>query len=387
MYTLLIVIIYLIFVSLGLPDALLGSAWPVMKTEFNMPISAVGIISMLISIGTIFSSLFSERLIKKFKTEYVTLISVILTAVALLGFSFSKYFYILCIWAVPYGLGAGAIDSAINNYVATNYNSRHMSWLHCFWGIGTILSPYIMSISLIYSTWQTGYRVVSIIQILIALFLFLTLPVWKKVSFNDNKTSDNNNEILGVRNVIKIKGVIYIFIGFFAYCAAESTAMLWSSTYLYSVKNFDEKSAAAAGALFFIGITVGRFISGIISDRIGDYNMIRIGTFISVIGIIFMILPFSNNIYTLFGLMMFGLGCAPIYPSVIHLTPYNFGPKNSQAIIGLQMSSAYIGSTFIPPFFGIISNKIGLWFMPFFLLVFIFIMIIMIEVTRKIVKK
>lgn len=386
MYTLLIVIIYLIFISLGLPDALLGSAWPVMKTEFNMPISAVGIISMLISMGTIFSSLFSERLIKKFKTEYVTLISVILTAVALLGFSFSKYFYILCIWAIPYGLGAGAIDSAINNYVAMNYNSRHMSWLHCFWGIGTILSPYIMSISLIYSTWQTGYRVVSIIQILIALFLFLTLPVWKKVSFNDNKTSDNNNEILGVRNVIKIKGVIYIFIGFFAYCAAESTAMLWSSTYLYSVKNFDEKSAAAAGALFFIGITVGRFISGIISDRIGDYNMMRIGTFISVIGIIFMILPFSNNIYTLFGLMMFGLGCAPIYPSVIHLTPYNFGPKNSQAIIGLQMSSAYIGSTFIPPFFGIISNKIGLWFMPFFLLVFIFIMIIMIEVTRKIVK-
>lgn len=385
MYTLLLAIIYLIFISLGLPDSLLGSAWPVMRAEFNMPISAAGIISMIISGGTIFSSLMSERLTKKFKTQYVTIISVFLTAIALLGFSFSTHFYMLCFWAIPYGLGAGAIDSAINNYVALYYNSRHMSWLHCFWGVGTIFSPYIMSLALTYSTWNNGYRIVSFIQLSIVAILFFTLPLWKKVKHKRNIV-EQTDEVLGLKNAIRIKGVIYIFIGFFAYCAAEGTAMLWASSYLYGTRNISEQTAAAFGSLFFIGITVGRFISGLIADKLGDHNMIRLGAFISILGIIFMLLPLKADLLALCGLIIFGIGCAPVYPSIIHSTPNNFGEQNSQAIIGMQMASAYVGTTFMPPLFGVIANRIGLSFMPIFLFVFIFLMIIMIEITFKTVK-
>ena len=385
MYTLLLAIIYLIFISLGLPDSLLGSAWPVMRVEFNMPISAAGIISMIISGGTIFSSLMSERLTKKFKTQYVTIISVFLTAIALLGFSFSTHFYMLCFWAIPYGLGAGAIDSAINNYVALYYNSRHMSWLHCFWGVGTIFSPYIMSLALTYSTWNNGYRMVSFIQLSIVAILFFTLPLWKKVK-HKRHIIEQTDEVLGLKNAIRIKGVIYIFIGFFAYCAAEGTAMLWASSYLYGTRNISEQTAAAFGSLFFIGMTVGRFISGLIADKLGDHNMIRLGTFISIIGIIFIISPLNTDLFALFGLIIFGIGCAPVYPSIIHSTPNNFGEQNSQAIIGMQMASAYVGTTFIPPLFGVIANRIGLSFMPIFLFIFIFLMIIMIEITFKTVK-
>lgn len=385
MYTLLLAIIYLIFISLGLPDSLLGSAWPVMRMEFNMPISSAGIISMIISGGTIFSSLMSERLTKKFKTQYVTIVSVFLTAIALLGFSFSTHFYMLCLWAIPYGLGAGAIDSAINNYVALYYNSRHMSWLHCFWGVGTIFSPYIMSLALTYSTWNNGYRIVSIIQFVIVAILFLTLPLWKKVKHNRHIVHQTE-EVLGLKNAIKIKGVIYIFIGFFAYCAAEGTAMLWASSYLYGTRNISEQIAAAFGSLFFIGITAGRFISGLIADKLGDNNMIRLGAFISIIGIIFMFLPLNIDLFALLGLIIFGIGCAPVYPSIIHSTPNNFGEENSQAIIGMQMASAYVGTTFMPPLFGVIANKIGLNFMPVFLFIFVFLMIVMIEITYKTVK-
>ncbi len=385
MYILLLAIIYLIFISLGLPDSLLGSAWPVMRTEFNMPISAAGIVSMIISGGTIFSSLMSERLTKKFKTQYVTIISVLLTAIALLGFSFSTHFYMLCLWSIPYGLGAGAIDSAINNYVALYYNSRHMSWLHCFWGVGTIFSPYIMSLALTYSTWNNGYRIVSIIQFIIVAILFFTLPLWKNVK-HKRIISEQTEEVLGLKNAIKIKGVIYIFVGFFAYCAAEGTAMLWASSYLYDTRNISEQTAAAFGSLFFIGITVGRFISGFIADKLGDHNMIRLGTFISIISIIFMMMPLNTDLFAFCGLVIFGIGCAPVYPSIIHSTPNNFGEENSQAIIGMQMASAYVGTTFIPPLFGIIANRIGLSFMPIFLFIFIFLMIVMIEKTYKIVK-
>ena len=385
MYTLLLAIIYLIFISLGLPDSLLGSAWPVMRMEFNMPISSAGIISMIISGGTIFSSLMSERLTKKFKTQYVTIISVFLTAIALLGFSFSTHFYMLCFWAIPYGLGAGAIDSAINNYVALYYNSRHMSWLHCFWGVGTIFSPYIMSLALTYSTWSNGYRIVSFIQLSIVAILFFTLPLWKKVK-HKRIIVEQTDEVLGLKNAIRIKGVIYIFIGFFAYCAAEGTAMLWASSYLYGTRNISEQTAAAFGSLFFIGITVGRFVSGLIADKLGDHNMIRLGAFISILGIIFMLLPLKADLLALCGLIIFGIGCAPVYPSIIHSTPNNFGEQNSQAIIGMQMASAYVGTTFMPPLFGVIANRIGLSFMPIFLFVFIFLMIIMIEITFKTVK-
>ena len=386
MYTLLLAIIYLIFISLGLPDSLLGSAWPVMRAEFNMPISAAGIISMIISGGTIFSSLMSERLTKKFKTQYVTIISVFLTAIALLGFSFSTHFYMLCFWAIPYGLGAGAIDSAINNYVALYYNSRHMSWLHCFWGVGTIFSPYIMSLALTYSTWNNGYRIVSFIQLSIVAILFFTLPLWKKVKHKRNIV-EQTDEVLGLKNAIRIKGVIYIFIGFFAYCAAEGTAMLWASSYLYGTRNISEQTAAAFGSLFFIGITVGRFVSGLIADKLGDHNMIRLGAFISILGIIFMLLPLKADLLALCGLIIFGIGCAPVYPSIIHSTPNNFGEQNSQAIIGMQMASAYVGTCLMPPVFGLIAQHVSVAVYPFYLGILVIIMFAMTEILNRKVKE
>ncbi len=384
MYTLLLAVIYLIFISLGLPDSLLGSAWPTMRLEFDMPVSYAGIISMIIAGGTIISSLMSERLTKKFSTASVTIFSVFLTAIALFGFSVSSQFSMLCLWAIPYGLGAGAIDSAINNYVALHYNSRHMSWLHCFWGVGTVISPYIMSMAITHSIWNDGYRAVSYIQFTIVIILLLTLPLWK-VNRKSYDSDNNSNEILGIKGALKIKGAATLFVGFFSYCAAEATAMLWASSYLAGTKNITEEKAAAFGSLFFIGLTAGRFISGFFSEKAGDHKMIRIGAFISILGIICISIPVSSNLPVLIGLIIFGFGCAPIYPSIIHSTPSNFGAANSQAIIGIQMASAYVGSTFMPPLFGLIANHISLKLMPLFLAVFVVLMIIMTETTFAVV--
>lgn len=384
MYLLLLALIYLAFISLGLPDSLLGSAWPTMQDAFGVPISYMGIISMTISGGTICSSLASERLTKRFGTKYVTVVSVFLTAVSLLGFSTTTEFFVLCLWAIPYGLGAGAIDAALNNYVALYYNSRHMSWLHCFWGVGTIVSPYVMSWALLHSTWNSGYRIVSGIQFVIAIILVLTLAVWKV-----NQTSDDEqeeNEVIGIKGVLKIKGVSYLLLGFFAYCAGESTTMLWASSYLVEARDISKELASAFGSLFFIGITAGRFVSGFISEKFGDRKMIKIGTCIIMVGIFFVLLPVKSDIISLVGLVIIGFGCAPIYPSIIHSTPYNFGSKNSQAIIGIQMASAYLGSTFIPPLFGLIANHISIKLFPFYLIFFFFLMIVMIEKTFRSVK-
>lgn len=381
MYTLLLAVIYLIFISLGLPDSLLGAAWPTMRIEFDMPISYAGFVSMIIAGGTICSSLMSERLTKKFSTRSVTIVSVLLTAAALFGFSTATEFWMLCAWAVPYGLGAGAIDSAINNYVALHYNSRHMSWLHCFWGVGTIISPYIMSAAITHSTWNQGYRTVSFIQLGIVAVLLLTLPLWKVN--RKNETEAKSAEVLGISGALKIKGAPTLFIGFFAYCAAEATAMLWASSYLVGTRNISEETAAAFAALFFIGITAGRFAAGFISEKLGDHNMIRLGTVISFIGIICIFMPLKTYYLVLAGFVIFGIGCAPVYPSIIHSTPSNFGAKNSQAIIGMQMASAYVGSTFMPPLFGLIANHTTLKIMPFFLAFFVVLMITMIEITYK----
>jgi len=384
MYLLLLALIYLAFISLGLPDSLLGSAWPTMQEVFNVPISYMGVISMTISAGTICSSLVSERLTKKFSTKYVTVVSVFLTAVALLGFSFTTEFWILCIWAIPYGLGAGAIDAALNNYVALHYNSKHMSWLHCFWGVGTIVSPYVMSWALIHSVWQTGYRIVSGIQFVIVIILVLTLAVWKVNKNTSNEAGEN--EVLGVKGALRIKGVSYLLLGFLAYCAAESTTMLWASSYLVETRNISKEIAAAFGSLFFIGITVGRFVSGFISDKFGDRKMIRMGTGILIAGVVCVFLPIKIDALALVGLVIIGLGCAPIYPSIIHATPDNFGVKNSQAIIGIQMASAYMGSTFMPPLFGFIAKYISMKLFPIYLMFFFILMIIMLEKTFRSVK-
>ncbi|MBQ8613882.1 MAG: MFS transporter [Ruminiclostridium sp.] len=380
MYLLLLAVIYLAFISLGLPDSLLGSAWPTVRVDFDVPLSYMGIVSMIISGGTIISGLMSERLTKKLGTRAVTTVSVFLTAIALLGFSTATEFHHLCLWGIPYGLGAGAIDAALNNYVALHYSSRHMSWLHCFWGVGTIISPYIMSYALTHSIWNDGYRAVSYIQLGIALILVLTLPLWKV-----NKSAaeeEKNAPVLGIRGALKIKGVPYLLTGFFAYCAAESTAMLWASSYLEGVRGASKDEAAAFGSLFFIGITAGRFLSGFISDNLGDNKMIRIGTGIALFGILMLILPF--RITSIIGFIIIGLGCAPVYPCIIHSTPSNFGAENSQGIIGIQMASAYVGSTFMPPIFGLIANHISLKLMPLYMAFFFILLLIMIGRTEKI---
>lgn len=381
MYTLLLAIIYLIFISLGLPDSLLGAGWPTMRLVFHMPTSAAGIISMIVSGGTIVSSLMSERMTKKTSTELVTITSVLLTAAALFGFSVSTRFWMLCLWAIPYGLGAGAIDSAINNYVALHYSSRHMSWLHCFWGIGTIISPCIMSFALTHYSWSTGYRIISFIQLGIVIILVFTLKLWK---VNKKAAGEKEPEkILGIKGALKTKGAVYLFAGFFSYCAAEGTAMLWASSYLTDAKGISAQVSAAFASLFFIGITLGRFISGFISDKLGDLKMIRLGTSVAFAGIVCIFLSFLYTGLALAGLIIFGMGCAPVYPSIIHSTPANFGAEKSQGIIGIQMASAYVGSTFMPPLFGLLANHISLNLFPFFLLFFLLLMIAMIEKTYR----
>lgn len=379
MYLLLLSVIYLAFISLGLPDSLLGAAWPTIHADFNVPLSYMGIVTMIISGGTIISSLMAEKVTKRFGTKAVTTASVFLTAAALFGFSTASEFYHLCLWGIPYGLGAGAIDSALNNYVAINYNSRHMSWLHCFWGVGTIISPYIMSYALSHSVWNTGYRSVSLIQFGIGIILLLTLPLWK---INKSKNTDENNtKVLGIKGALKIRGVPSLLTAFMAYCAAEGTAMLWASSYLEGIRDSSKDEAAALGAMFFIGITAGRFLSGFISDKIGDNKMIRLGTGIALLGVILIAVPLKS--ITIAGFIIIGLGCAPVYPCIIHSTPNNFGAENSQGIIGIQMASAYVGSTFMPPVFGVIANHISLKLMPIYLAFFLILLLVMLSRTER----
>lgn len=378
MYLLLLAVIYLAFISLGLPDSLLGSAWPTIHAAFNVPISYMGFVSMIISGGTIISGLMSERLTKRLGTKTVTITSVLLTAIALFEFSTVDRFWQMCLWSIPYGLGAGAIDAALNNYVALHYNSRHMSWLHCFWGVGTIISPYIMSYALVHSAWTNGYRTVSYLQFGIAAVLLLSMPLWK---VNKSAAEQENGEFLGIKGAFKIKGVPYLLTGFFAYCAAEATTMLWASSYLESARNLSKQQAAAFGSLFFIGITAGRFLSGFISDKLGDMRMIRLGIAVALAGIV--CIAISTGPTAIIGFVVIGLGCAPVYPCVIHSTPSNFGAENSQGIIGIQMASAYVGSTFMPPIFGLLANLTTLKFLPLYLAVFMFLLLFMINKTEK----
>lgn len=385
MYSLLLVIIYLAFISLGLPDSLLGSAWPEMHVQLNVPISYAGIVTMIISGGTIISSLFTDKLTRKFSTGLVTAFSVALTALSLLAFSFSTQFWMLCFFAIPYGLGAGAVDAALNNYVALHYSSRHMSWLHCFWGVGTIISPYIMSFCLSNQYgWNDGYQFVFYIQFAITLLLFFSLPLWKK----NQKSCENEEKMIKVtyKEIFKDKGIFIVLIAFFAYCSAEATIMLWASSYLHEMKQISIEQAAAYGSLFFIGITFGRFLSGFVSEKIGDKRLIRIGIIVMFGGILLLLLPLSSS-YAIVGIILFGFGCAPIYPSIIHSTPTNFKKEYSQSIIGIEMASAYIGSTFMPLLFGMLVKWINLSILPLFLLFFTILLLLMIEILNRMVAK
>jgi fucose permease len=338
---------------------------------------------MIIACGTIVSSLMSDKLTKKIGAGLVTALSVSLTAAALFGFSVSHSFIAVCIWAVPYGLGAGAVDAALNNFVALHYASRHMNWLHCFWGVGAAVSPYIMSYCLTKGYgWNSGYRVVSIIQIVLSILIFISLPLWKsKEKFQTEEKSEERNSVT-LKQAFKIQGVPYILSAFFAYCALEQTAMLWASSYLVQFRGTNTAVAAKFASLFLLGITFGRFLSGFISDKIGDKNMIRIGTIIALSGIVMIFLPVKSDIPALSGLIITGLGCAPVYPAIIHSTPQNVGKENSQAVIGIQMASAYLGTTFMPPLFGLIAKK-NIGFYPFYLLIFAVLLLIMSEMLNK----
>lgn len=399
MTQLLLAIIYLAFISLGLPDSLLGSAWPTMYQQFGVPISYAGIISMIISAGTIVSSLQSDRLTKKLGTGKVTAISVAATAAALFGFSFSHSFWALCLWAIPYGLGAGSVDASLNNYVALHYESRHMSWLHCMWGVGATAGPYIMGIALSMGQgWNMGYRYIGIIQVVLTAVLVFSLPLWKgRKSTTENlqnaemeqllenvseKADTTAEKALSLREILKIAGAKEVMLCFFCYCALEQTAGLWASSYLTLHKGVSSEIAAIFASLFYIGITVGRAISGFITMKLNDTQMVRLGQSIIVLGIMAMVLP-GSNVLALAGLILIGLGCAPIYPCVIHSTPAHFGADKSQAIIGVQMAFAYIGILAMPPLFGVLASRISVALLPCYLFAILVVMVVMHELLTK----
>ena len=379
MIHLLLAVIYLAFISLGLPDSILGAAWPTMYTEFSVPLSYAGIVYMVIAFGTVVSSLMSDRITLRFGAGKVTAISTAITAVSLFGFSISTSYYMLILWAIPYGLGAGAIDAALNNYVALHYESKHMSWLHCMWGVGATTGPYVMGYVLTHGrVWNDGYRIIAIIQLILAVIIFISLPLWKLRATSNNKGNEDNSprKALSLREIISIPGAKQIMLCFFCYSLVEQTTGLWASSYLVLCKGVTPQTAAQFASMFYIGITVGRAVSGFITMKLNDNAMIRLGMAIIAIAVLIMTLPLGFTM-SLVGFVMVGLGCAPIYPCIIHSTPANFGAENSQAVIGVQMASAYIGTTLMPPIFGFIANHISVSLLPWYLLMGLVIMFLM----------
>lgn len=390
MVHLLLAVIYLSFISLGLPDALLGSAWPTMYQEFQVPVSYAGIITLIISMGTVVSSLMSDRLTRKLGTGKVTGLSVAMTAVALFGFSISSQYWMLILWAIPYGLGAGSVDASLNNYVALHYSSRHMSWLHCMWGIGAATGPYIMSYALSGGkTWNMGYRYISILQVVLTFIIIFSLPLWKSRSESvysvenaeqgsEKQQSLEDHGALSLKEIFQIRGAKEVMLAFFCYCAIEQTAGLWASSYLVMHKGITEEVAAGFASLFYIGITAGRALNGFLTIKFDDKTLIRVGEVIIGMGVVVMLLPLGETT-ALAGLILIGLGCAPIYPCIIHSTPAHFGAEKSQAVIGVQMASAYVGTCLMPTLFGLIANHINVALLPIYLLVILVVMTVMHE--------
>jgi fucose permease len=356
-----------------------------MVDQLQVPLSYAGIISMIISCGTITSSLFSDKLTHRFGAGIVTAVSISFTALALLGFSLCNSFPLMCLLAIPYGLGAGAVDAALNNYVALHYAARHMNWLHCFWGVGASIGPYIMGwVIQANHGWRMGYGVVSGIQILLAISLFFTLPLWQRQT--GGPVSEKSTAPISLRKAVSLRGVKEVLLAFFCYCAFESTAILWASTYLVEFKAVDPEQAATFASLFLAGITLGRFISGFVADRIGDKNMMRIGITVIVLGLALIMLPVSAALSALLGLILIGLGAAPIYPAIIHSTPTLFGKENSHAVVGIQMASAYCGSLLMPPAFGILAQYVHIGIFPFYMAMFVVIMLWMTERANRLCK-
>lgn len=381
--TALLMMIYLSFISLGLPDSLLGSAWPAMNVSLNAPLWGAGLVQMLISFCTIISSLNSAKLIHRFGTGKLTAISVATTALALLGFSLAKNYAFLLLMAVPLGLGAGAVDAGLNNYVALHCEAKHMSWLHCFWGVGTIIGPMILSAVLrVGGSWATGYRAVGLIQCAVSALLFATLGMWKRGNIQQE---EYGAKALSVWEVLSLPGAKAGMVTFLCYCAVESTLGLWGATYISQVRGVDEATAASFGAMFYIGITVGRAISGFMAMKLLPKQMVRVGQALLALGCIFMMIPAGSTLSGI-GLVVCGLGCAPIYPNIIQDTPVNYGTENSQAAIGVQMAFAYVGSTFLPSIFGALAGVGGYGLLPYFAIGICVLMTVLFGVQKKIVE-
>lgn len=388
MFSLLLFIIYLSFISLGLPDAVLGAAWPIIHEEFGVPISFSGSIYMLISCCTILSSLKSESLRLRFGTGKITAFSVLLTAVAIFGFSISPSLSVMLFFAIPYGLGAGSVDAALNHYVAVHYSGRSMNWLHCMWGIGAALGPYILGFVLQRGeSWRSGYLVLSMIQAALTIVLFLSLGLWGKEEKKE-KTEEKKTP-MSFRQILSITGAKECLVSFFLYCAIEQTLGLWSGSFMvYSLK-IEAKLAASFVALFYFGITFGRFLAGILAAKWQDEALILGGCGILFLGLVLLFCSMVpgqevklfgmelRQILVICALLLSGLGCAPIYPAIIHSTPRNFGAENTSALIGKQMAAAYIGSMSFPPFFGVLAKIFGTGFFPFFSAVLFFGMLFM----------
>ena len=384
MYSLLIAVIYLIFISLGLPDSLLGSGWPAMHVAFSVPSSYAGYVSMTISFMTIISALLSPMMIKRFHTKWIVIVSIFLTIVGLMGFSVSTAYAMLFVFAVPYGLGAGAIDASVNHYVANHYSGSVMNFLHCFYGLGAVISPNIMAVALSRARWNEGYRWTAYIQIFILLICIISLPLWKK---NETDRQEEKEETAGIREALKRPGVVLTLIAFFAYCSGEATCFLWTSSYFAGVKEgLSDRLIASFGSLIFGGLMLGRLISGFVSNRLGDRRLIRIGILVEVPGILLVMIPVESYIPAAIGFAVIGIGMGPVYPAIQHMAPTNFGEKYSASVIGLQMASAYVGSTLMPMVFGNLQQSIGIGIMPFYLLIFAVLNFWMLERTYAVLK-
>ena len=385
MYSLLLAVIYLIFISLGLPDSLLGSGWPTMQAAFGVPSSYAGYVSMSISFMTIISGLISPKMIRMFHTKWIVIVSIALTVIGLIGFSISTSYAMLFMFVVPYGLGAGAIDASVNHYVANNYSGSVMSFLHCFYGVGAVISPNIMALALSKARWNEGYRWTAYIQLVILLVCIFSLPLWKK---NESNAEAEDEAGAGILEALKVPGVVLTLIAFYAYCSGEATCFLWTSSYFVGTKEgLSSGLIASFGSLIFGGLMLGRLISGFVSNKLGDRLLIRIGIAVEMIGIVLVMLPICHYLPAAIGFVVIGTGMGPVYPSIQHMAPINFGKKYSAAVIGLQMGSAYVGSTFMPMVFGIMQQHIGIGIMPVYLLIFAALNIGLLERTYAVIKK
>lgn len=381
MGSLLLAVIYLIFISLGLPDSLLGSGWPKMQMVFGVPSSYAGYVSMTISFMTIISALLSPRMIRRFHTKWIVVFSIFLTVLGLLGFSICGQYWMLFLFAIPYGLGAGSIDASVNHYVANHYSSSVMNFLHCFYGVGAVISPTIMALALKLARWNEGYRWTSYIQAGILFVVILSLPLWKQ---NESMDEEELRDSAGIRETLGVPGVLLTLVAFFSYCAGEATCFLWTPSFFAGIRiELSEETIAAFGSLIFGGLMLGRLISGFISNRLGDKLLIRIGIAVELIGIILVFLPANSYIVTAVGFVVIGTGMGPIYPAIQHMAPTNFGARYSAAVIGLQMASAYIGSTFMPMAFGHLQQAFGIRIMPLYLLLFALLNIGMLELSYR----